>query len=256
MRIDLTFNSIDGKEIRLSRINLYLLQAMIYKIMPDDLSDFLHNKGYQFEKRTFKLFAYSWLKGKTKPRFDDQFIYFTHPLKLSVTSPISETLQGIANGSLTNQKIRIGNTDLECTSVMVDRNMVGDSSIIVRTLSPVTCFSTLYRPDGSPYTVYHDPREEIFQQHITENLKKKFSLICPGKTVPDEPVSFQPIGNPRQQVARFRPDDPRPIKGWWGKFRLNGPEKLLQVALDAGLGAKNSAGFGCVESLNRERKEG
>jgi len=256
MRIDLTFNSVDGGRIRLSRINLYLLQAMIYNIMPEDLSEFLHNKGYKFEKRTFKLFAYSWLKGKTKPGFDDQFIYFTPPLKLTVTSPISKTLEGITNGSLTNKKIRIGNTDLECSSIMVAGNEVNGSSIIIRTLSPVTCFSTLYRPDGSPYTVYHDPREEIFQQQITENLKKKFSLIHPDKAVPDETVSMQPLGNPRQQVARFRPDDPRPVKGWWGKFKLKGPEELLQVALDAGLGAKNSAGFGCVESFNRERKEG
>ena len=254
MQINLTFDSVDDGTIRLSRINLYLLQAMIYKIMPDDLSEFLHDKGYQYEKRTFKLFTYSWLKGKTKCVFDDQFIYFTPPLKLTVTSPISKILEGIANGSLTNQQIRIGNTELECTSVIVVKNEVKGASVVVRTLSPVTCFSTLYRPEGSPYTVYHDPREELFQEHITENLKKKFSLICPEKKVPDEPVSFQPIGNPRQQVARFRPDDPRPIKGWWGKFRLNGPRELLQVALDAGLGAKNSAGFGCVCADRTERR--
>lgn len=249
MRIDLTFNNIPGEKVRLPRINLYLLQAMVYNIMPDDLSDFLHNKGYKFEKRTFKLFAYSWLKGKTRAGFDDQFIYFTPPLMLTVTSPISKTLEGIANGSLTNQKIRIGNTELECASVMVTQDKVTDSSAVVRTLSPITCFSTLYRPDGSPYTVYHDPQEEIFQQQITENLKKKFSLIYPCKTIPDGVVSLQPMGNPRQQIARFRPDDPRPVKGWWGKFKLKGPEELLQVALDAGLGAKNSAGFGCVESI-------
>ena len=29
-------------------------------------------------------------------------------------------------------------------------------------------------------------------------------------------------------------------------FRLEGPQELLQIALDCGLGAKNSAGWGCV----------
>jgi len=29
-------------------------------------------------------------------------------------------------------------------------------------------------------------------------------------------------------------------------LRLKGPEAMLQVALDAGLGAKNSQGFGCI----------
>ena len=37
-----------------------------------------------------------------------------------------------------------------------------------------------------------------------------------------------------------------PIKGWAGDFRLEGPEELLQTALDCGLGAKNSSGWGCV----------
>ncbi|KUK58056.1 MAG: CRISPR-associated protein, Cas6 family, partial [Synergistales bacterium 53_16] len=45
-------------------------------------------------------------------------------------------------------------------------------------------------------------------------------------------------------------EDPRPIKGWWGIFRLKGPVELLRIGLDAGLGAKNSAGWGCVELMS------
>jgi len=253
MHIEVTFDSVNNEKVRLPRINLNLLQAMIYDIMPDDLSDFLHEKGYSFGKRKFKLFAYSWMRGKSKPQFDESFIYFEPPLKLTITSPIAETLEGLANGSLTSKKIRLGNNELNCSSVLVKNDIVETDSMVVNTLSPITCFSTLYKVDGKPYTVYHDPREGVFQQQIQENLKKKYSLIHPEKTIPDIEIEIQSIGKPRQQVARFREDDPRPIKGWWGNFRLKGSKEMLQVAIDAGLGAKNSAGFGCVSMNNTER---
>ena len=254
MRIDLAFDVKDGNELRLPKINMHLLQAMMYKLMPEDLAGFLHDRGYEFGKRKFKLFTYSWLKGKGRPRFDDRFIYFIPPLHLTVATPISETLEGIANGSLSKRSIRLGNTDLECRSVTIVANEACGDSVTVEALSPVTCFSTLYKQDGSPFTVYHDPREAEFRQQISDNLKKKFSLIHQKEAVPEGQVSITPVGKPRLQVARFKPDDPRPIKGWWGKFRLEGPQPLLQTALDAGLGAKSSAGFGCVGIEQRERR--
>jgi len=139
--------------------------------------------------------------------------------------------------------------------VLVKNDSVETDSIVVNTLSPITCFSTLYKADGKPYTVYHDPREDVFQQQIRENLKKKYALIHPDKKIPDTEIEIQPIGKPRQQVARFKEEDPRPIKGWWGKFRLKGSKEMLQVALDAGLGAKNSAGFGCVSQIGNEGRK-
>jgi len=45
------------------------------------------------------------------------------------------------------------------------------------------------------------------------------------------------------------------IKGWMGIYRLKGAVSLLKMALDAGLGAKNSQGFGCVEIWCGEEKE-
>ncbi|MDW8006824.1 MAG: CRISPR-associated endoribonuclease Cas6, partial [Thermomicrobium sp.] len=37
------------------------------------------------------------------------------------------------------------------------------------------------------------------------------------------------------------------IEGWVGRFVLEGPPDYLRLALEAGLGAKNSQGFGFVE---------
>ncbi len=40
------------------------------------------------------------------------------------------------------------------------------------------------------------------------------------------------------------------IKGYTGKLRLSGPKELLQLAVDGGIGSKNSQGFGCVEVID------
>jgi len=40
------------------------------------------------------------------------------------------------------------------------------------------------------------------------------------------------------------------VKGWHCVLGLEGPRDLLQLALDAGLGSKNSQGWGCVDLLS------
>jgi CRISPR-associated endoribonuclease Cas6 len=37
------------------------------------------------------------------------------------------------------------------------------------------------------------------------------------------------------------------VKGWTGLYRFRAPREYFQMALDAGLGERNSGGFGCVE---------
>jgi len=41
------------------------------------------------------------------------------------------------------------------------------------------------------------------------------------------------------------------IKGWMGKFRLRGNPELIKFSYEAGLGAKNSQGFGMWEILKK-----
>jgi CRISPR-associated endoribonuclease Cas6 len=43
------------------------------------------------------------------------------------------------------------------------------------------------------------------------------------------------------------------IEGWVGRFLLEGPSELLRLALEAGLGAKNSQGFGYVVEVDLRR---
>jgi len=246
MLIDLKFDSEDGS-LRVPKINLHLFQGMLYNLLPVAFAQFLHDTGFETEKRRFKLFAFSWPRGKGKPVFMDNHLVFKTPLRITISTPINKTVSGITDGALGKSSVRIGNSTLFCSGILTRNPLVEREEINLYTLSPITCYSTLYKKTGEPYTLYHSPVESEFISQIHTNLARKYNALFPDRAIPEGNVRITPSGEIREQIARFRPDDPRPIKGWWGRFHLQGPRELLQTALDCGLGAKNSAGFGCVE---------
>ena len=76
------------------------------------------------------------------------------------------------------------------------------------------------------------------------NLVRKFRALFPDRAVPEGTVRISLVGRVLERVAIFSPKSSFPVKGWSGRFRLEGPQEILQVALDCGLGAKNSGGWG------------
>lgn len=63
MRIRFDFE-LPGGKITLPIHYNYLVQAMIYKSISERLADFLHTRGFVYEKRQFKLFTFSKLFGE------------------------------------------------------------------------------------------------------------------------------------------------------------------------------------------------
>jgi CRISPR-associated endoribonuclease Cas6 len=123
---------------------------------------------------------------------------------------------------------------------------VTSEEVRVKTLSPITCYSQMQRGDGRKYTVYFHPFSPDFSESVHNNLVKKFRALYPGQEVPEGKVEVRPLGKVWEQVAKFDEKSNFPIKGWEGEFLLKGPTPLLQVAVDCGLGAKNSGGWGCI----------
>ncbi len=62
MRLKLTLSCKKGAALALN--NRYELSAILYKIIEkadNEFADWLHNKGYTADGRTFKLFTFGWL---------------------------------------------------------------------------------------------------------------------------------------------------------------------------------------------------
>ena len=240
----LTKGSPKEKALHLPRANLHLFQSLIYRILPPDQAAFLHEEGYDSHGKKLKLFAMSWPMASCLPAFDRSLIRFPLPVRLTVSSPLLAVASALANGVMEAGTLRLGKNKLSCDRVELTRNHAQGESLTVRTLSPVTCYEVMTRR-GRPYTVYFRPDDREFAPFINANLKRKFSALFPDRPPPAGDVRVTPL-DIRERVAFYRPDMSCPIKGWDGVFRLDGPEELLQTALDCGLGGKNSSGWGCV----------
>ncbi len=222
-----------------------LLQGLIYHQMDNPvLRSYLHEHGFVLEKRGFKLFTFSRLMGKSvRYNRDSRSLTYTPPIKLVICSPISFILKELGTGLLRQGCARLGDVQLEVKEMAAANPRVSSRSIRVQMLSPVVMYSTTKSKSGRSYTYYYSPFEPRFAELIGANLAKKHLLIY-GRRAETEDFSFRPARVEEKDFKITRYKDTI-IKGWMGEYYLTGRPELLQVALDAGLGAKNSQGYGC-----------
>ncbi|MDQ0285544.1 CRISPR-associated endoribonuclease Cas6 [Desulfofundulus luciae] len=227
-----------------------LLQGLIYHQMQNPvLRTYLHEQGFVLEKRRFKLFTFSRLMGRAV-RYDRDSgrLIYTPPLKLVICSPIPFILQELGTGFLRQGQVRLGDVRLEVKEMSAASPRVQTQPVRVRMLSPVVVYSTMESQDGRSYTYYYAPFEPRFTELVGANLVKKHLLIH-GRPAPLDGFSILPAALEERDLKITRYKDII-IKGWMGDYLLQGDPHLLQVALDAGLGAKNSQGYGCCMLLD------
>jgi len=225
----------------------HLLQGLIYRQMDNPaLRSFLHEHGFALEKRRFKLFTFSRLMAEevTYERSSSRLL-LTPPLRLMICSPVPFILQELGTGFLREGQVRLGAAHLEVKEMATAAPKVKQGFIRVQMLSPVVVYSTLAGVDGRHYTYYYSPFETRFIELVANNLAKKHLLVY-GRPVSLDGFDIRParVGDRDLKVTYYKETV---VKGWMGQYELRGDPDLLQVALDAGLGAKNSQGYGCCD---------
>ena len=236
MHLIIEFSS--KEPIRLPLPYNHILQGFIYSTMDDELAEFLHGQGYG-TGRKFKVFACSNIMGKAKA--EKGYIQFGKKITIEISSPVIELCESFANG-LFKKQLKLGQNEVEVSSIKIDKHEVNGNSIKVKTLSPIVAYSTMLRPDGSKYTCYFHPDESDFKRIASENLRKKYTAFTKTEA-PKEDIDIKPLDKPKLSVINYKNTI---IKGYSGIFELTGPRELLQMAIDAGLGSKNSQCFGLI----------
>ena len=222
-----------------------ILQGFIYRNLSWNLAKSLHDKGSTFEKRHFKLFTFSRLLGRFKPRGKD--ISFSGPVSLWLASPSVNILESFATHLVKKEKIKLGNSYLRPVGVEVSISEKMKSPLITKALSPITVYSTLQSGNGKKKTYYYSPFEDDFSELIRENIIKKY-IILNGENTPAKEAEFSikpvNVSKRNEHIILFKGTV---IKAWSGIYQLDGASELLQIAFDTGLGSKNSQGFGMIE---------
>jgi CRISPR-associated endoribonuclease Cas6 len=242
MQLSFTFES--DQDFSLPLQYNHLVQGFIYEAIDPELADFLHNRGYLVDGRPFRLFVFSRLMGPY--RIDSQAgrITFGPQVTLWIASPLYEFCTSMIRNIFGRMNLHLGPHILRSVESSGDTPEISQDRITVRTRSPVTVYSTLYRPEGDKYTAYFQPGEPDYDRLVTDNLKRKYQAAFQEEP-PAGHVHVQALGRLKLNVVRYKGFI---IKGYSGRLRLEGPPPLLQMALNAGLGAKNSQGFGFIQT--------
>lgn len=222
----------------------HLVQAIIYDSISSKLARKLHDRGFSIGKRKFRLFTFSRILGDYTLDKENDCIVFTPPFGLVVNSVMNEFIEELAVELLRKKFVRIASHRVSLASAEVADTTIDRDKIRIRMLSPVTIYSTLSHPDGRKKTYYYSPYETEFRQLISENVVKKFRAYF--SRAPQGSISLTPLKvNPsNQKIVLYKGTI---IKGWTGIYELSGDPELMKMAYDAGLGGKNSQGFGCFE---------
>lgn len=243
MQLSITFDA--GGPVVLPVHYAQMIQGLIYRQLENPaLRNYLHEHGFALEKRRFKLFTFSRLFG-SEVHYDKstKSLLISPPLKLVVCSPVNFIMQELGTGFLRRGSVRLGNARLEVAGVTAETPIVTGDTLVVRMLSPLVAYSTLEGVDGRKYTYYYSPFEPRFEELVAANLFKKHLLIY-GRSADPKSFSIRPVKVEDRDLKVTRYKD-TVVKGWMGRYALSGDPLLLQTALDAGMGSKNSQGYGC-----------
>lgn len=246
MRVCFQFQA--EKEFKTPLSYNYGLQSLIYNSIDDKLAAFLHDKGYLYGKRKFKLFTFSRIQGRARFLKNEKEFAFAPPFKIIVSSPIGTFIESLAENLVRLAEIQLFRQAAYLESINVYAQPHFNSDAEVTMLSPVTMYSTLSTADGKKKTYYYAPSEAEFSKLLEENLKKKYEVLY--KAVPTGlKFSIEPTGvtKSHEKIMDYKGTV---IKGWMGRYKLAGSPELLNLGYDAGLGAKNSQGFGCFEVID------
>lgn len=246
MKETVVLEAINEEKIVLPISYNHIVQGMIYENLDKELSNFLHNEGFQKDKRIYKMFTFSRLIGPYFLDRENGKIIFSSPIKLIISSPYAEFNNSIGSKLLTSEVINLGNNYVRVTEIKVTQEQVEGEEIEIATLSPVVVYSTLYKVSGEKFTYYYNPYEKEFSEIISNNLKNKYKAFY-LKNPPEGDVKIRPITKTRLSVIKYKDFV---IKGYSGRFIMTGPKELLELGLSTGLGNKNSQGFGCVQLIN------
>lgn len=228
---------------------------MIYHNLDRSLAGQIHEQGTPLGRRSFKFFTFSRITGNFHR--DGERIFFNGPVKLHIGSVHQEILQSLVEHLLRNPSIHLGAQDFEIHSIEVESLPEIQRPVRVRTLSPVTVYSTLSTAEGRKKTYYYSPQEQDWEEKLLDNLRRKAQALG----WPESQLTNLDNGNAHIRPVRASNRDLKilkyhdtVIKAWSGIYEVDLPEPFFLLAYDSGLGSKNPQGFGMVEVLQKKIK--
>ncbi len=244
----------------------YALSSAIYKLLKlgsPEFADFLHNKGYELNKKPFKLFTFA----LTFDEFEivRSLIKLNSPnANLIVSSPmIGDFIQNFLIGTFNEQKIELFADNHKSYFYIKNVELIPEPKFYENMkfdlLSPLV-LSTIAEYNGKLGQHFFTLEDDINEMNrvLNKNLCNKYYLINKeeynGRGVKlkwdDKFIEESQKKNKRltRKVSIYK-DMGKPVNiiGLKAPFGLEGDSELMYIGHECGFGEKNSMGFGLAE---------
>ncbi|BCU68008.1 CRISPR-associated endoribonuclease [Sulfolobales archaeon HS-7] len=205
---------------------------MIYRHLPPKTRKSLHENGVRQGPRKFKLFTFSRLYGDFVRR--DNSLIFRDFAYLCISSVLTREMRLLINSLSKESSIRIGKCVLNVDSMRV-LEFPDNEEREFYTLSPIVVTK---RTNETKYLL---PFDDEYNMRLSLNLKRKVKAVTGREPMSEIKFRFLKW---RRVITLYKGN---PVIGVMGKFKLYSTKTELKVGYFAGLGVKNSQGFGMFE---------
>ncbi|MFU2158300.1 CRISPR-associated endoribonuclease Cas6 [Caldisericum sp. AR60] len=254
MRIKLTFEDLKGRDIVLPIHYGYLLHYLVYNIFSEGMAQKLYLEGFPIDGKKFKLFTFSNIIEKgTKV---NNALNFGKYITFYFSSPLYEIVEDLGSNAFRKTGITLNDFNLFLVAVEVIKAPRLTDNVLIRTLSPITVYSTFFN-NGKRTTHYYRPTESEFNRLIEQNAQNKYLIIKKAQGLPikeDEinnlHISIEPYKFSLEKNKKIVYFKNTVIECFSGIFNLTGSLELIYATYDAGLGVKSSEGFGMWDVWN------
>ncbi len=251
MRIKLIFQPIEGN-LRLPVNYNHIIQSLIYRHLDRKLATKLHNEGYRYGKRVYKFFTFSRLRANTiEYDRERKKLSFIGNIWFYLGSLNSELLESFTLTMVRDEILEINGQPVRISAVEVEMPVRYHTPMTIKMMSPMTVYSTV-EENGKKKTLFYEPWDEQFSTLIMQNLVRKFKAISDDGSAPPsiDGAYIKPVSVKRTDmiITRFKGFL---IKAWKGIYELHLPPPYFEIAYNAGLGSKNSQGFGMFRVISK-----
>ena len=244
----------------------YPFSSAIYKTMSradEAYAAFLHEKGYRSKEslKTFKLFTFSDIHTPFTIKGDRLFMK-TEEVDFMVCFHIPEAATNFIKGLFIDQQIDIADKKSKVSFVVHQVEALPLWNIPV---APDEVKEVVLKP-ASPLIVgiindkgYYDflgPDDARYLLMITHHIKEKHRVVYGDDVVEDDfkvfEVAVLDSDRAKSRLLTIKAGEPEEtkIRGFVGfKLKIKAKVRVIELALNAGIGVYGSQGFGCVKEV-------
>ncbi|MCS6832540.1 MAG: CRISPR-associated endoribonuclease Cas6, partial [Flammeovirgaceae bacterium] len=235
----------------------YELSSWIYKIISQvdgEYAHFLHQNGYESNKRSFKFFCFSNLHiPQYKVIRNIGFLLQTRQLEFQIGFYMDSAAEKFIAGLFQHQKGSIGTkehqVDFSVQHIETIPIRVIEERIKLKTISPLVVTQRNERNNKDYIYPLDDSFKELLIRNLIEKYKATDQEIPPHWKHYPFVLEIADKENIRSKLVTIKQNTPDAthVRGYLFEFTLQAPKELLEIGLATGFGNENAQGFGMCE---------